>query len=96
MIDFKQTENGDIDLGSGDILMAEPTGQHMRDLLVAAQGHYKENPDIGVDSVSYLMDSEPDAYLRKVRKQCVRDGMTVKDIYMEHGELIIDAEYENG
>lgn len=35
MIDIGHTANGDIDLQAGDILYAESTGQHQRDILLA-------------------------------------------------------------
>lgn len=95
MLDFKLTEDGDIDLSGGDLELVEPTSQHVRDLLLSAQGSYKENPETGVDSINYMMDSESDAYLRKVRKQCVKDGMTVEQIFIEDGELTIEATYGN-
>lgn len=95
MLDFKQTADGDIDLGGGDLQPVETTDQHTRDLLLTAQGHYKENPGIGVDSIEYLSDNDPAGYLRAIRQQCVKDGMRVNDIYISGEDLIIDAEYEN-
>ena len=95
MIDIKYTEAGDIDLSTGDLVLTEPTGQHQRDILLAAQGDFKEIPELGVDSVSYLNDSDPDDYLRAVRQQMELDGMKVRDVAIDSaGELIIDAEYE--
>lgn len=96
MFDYKHTENGDIDLSGGDLTLTEPTGQHKRDILIAAQGHYRETPEIGVDAAKFLLDDEPDDFLRTVRKHCVKDGMTVSDVYMgKQGDLNIEAEYEN-
>ena len=89
MIDIKYTEAGDIDLSTGDLVLTEPTGQHQRDILLAAQGDFKEIPELGVDSVSYLNDSDPDDYLRAVRQQMEWD-VAIDSA----GELIIDAEYE--
>ena len=95
MTDIKYTETGDIDLSTGDLVLTEPTGQHQRDLLLAAQGDFKETPELGIDSVSYLNDSDPDDYLRAVRQQMELDGMKVRDVTIDAaGELIIDAEYE--
>lgn len=96
MLDFKLTADGDIDLSTGDLQLVEPTAQHQRDMLIAAQGWYKENPEIGADSVNFLMDGSPDDYLRTVRQQSERDGFRVDDIYMDgNGEMVIEGEYEN-
>jgi hypothetical protein len=97
MIDIKQTDDGDLDLTSGDIEWVEPTGQHQRDILVAAPGDYKENPPMGVDSVRYILDVDPAEYLRRIRKQLSADGQKVRALsYNEHtGKTDIDAEYEN-
>lgn len=95
MLDFKQTAEGDIDLSSGDLALVESTEQHQRDMLIAAQGWYKESPEIGVDSINFLMDSTPDEYLRTIRKQSEKDGFRVDDIYVKGGEIVIEGEYEN-
>lgn len=94
MLDFKQTDDGDIDLSSGDLELVEPTAQHQRDMLIAAQGWYRENPEIGVDSINFLMDSTPDEYLRSIRKQSEKDGFRVDNIYVKGGEIVIEGEYE--
>ncbi len=97
MIDVKQTDEGDIDLTTGDIEMTEPTGQHQRDILVAAPGDYKESPTVGIDSVRYMLDVEPADYLRRIRRQLSADGQKVRALgYNEYnGKVDIDAEYEN-
>ena len=97
MIDAKQTDEGDIDFTSGDLEMVEPTGQHQRDILIAAPGDYKESPAVGVDSVRYVQDVDPAAYLRAIRKQLAGDGQRVSALsYDENtGKVDIDAEYEN-
>ena len=97
MIDIKQTDDGDLDFTTGDLEMVEPTGQHQRDILLAAPGDYKESPAVGVDSVRFMLDVEPADYLRRIRKQMSADGQKVKALsYNENtGKVDIDAEYEN-
>lgn len=95
MLDIRHTENGDIDLGTGDLFLDEPTEQHQRDLLICGQGHVKESPMVGVDSVKHLLDHDEPDYLRRVRIEFAKDGMKVKSVAMEDAELIIDASYEN-
>ena len=52
MIDITHTEDGDVEVGTGDLTYTESTGQHKRDLLLADKGHFKENPDRGVLLIS--------------------------------------------
>lgn len=96
MIDYKQTADGDIDLSAGDLQLVEPTGQHQSDIIISGQGHNKEAPHIGVDSILFMHDTDPSHYLRTLRKHFIRDGMKVHDIYLDaQGEINTDAEYEN-
>ena len=96
MLDIKQDiESGDVDLSTGDIVIGEATEQHQRDILIAEQGFYKESPGVGVGSFKYMKDIEPSNYMRAVRKQFVKDGMTVREIKYDGRELSTDAEYEN-
>lgn len=98
MNDYKQTADGDLDFTAGDIEMVEPTGQHQRDILIAAPGDYKESPTVGVDSVRQLLDVDPADYLRRIRKQFTADGMSVASLsYNPNADppLTIDAEYES-
>jgi hypothetical protein len=93
--DITQTQDGDIELSSGDLIYSESIGQHQRDILLADKGHYKEYPASGVGSVNFINDTEPENFLRAVRKECAKDGMRVKNIQISNGNLTIEAEYEN-
>ena len=90
MIDIGHTANGHIDLQAGDILYAESTGQHQRDILLADKGHYKESPETGVGALEYMNDNEPDRLLRSIRKEFTRDGMKVSKVSLDN----VVAEYE--
>lgn len=97
MIDIKHTEDGDIDLSTGDIQWCdtEPaTAQHKRDILLASQGDYKESPLSGVGVVDYLNDDEDNLFLRDIARQMQFDGIDVKGVYVDDtGEIIIDGGY---
>ena len=88
MIDIGHTANGDMQ--AGDILYAESTGQHQRDILLADKGHYKESPETGVGALEYMNDNEPDRLLRSIRKEFTRDGMKVSKVSLDN----VVAEYE--
>lgn len=96
MIDIIQTNEGDVDLSTGDLARADAAEQHKRDLLIAGPGDFKENPLSGVGSFDYLNDDDPADLLRNIRIQFEKDGMRVKTLTQSAaGELLIDAEYEN-
>lgn len=95
MIDITQTSAGDIALATGDFVYTESTGQHQRDILLADKGHFKEVPAVGVGSVNFINDDDPENYCRTVRKECGRDGMIVNSIKISDGQLEIEAAYGN-
>ena len=80
MIDIKQIQDGDIAWSNGDLLYVESSEQHQRDILLAGKGHFKSFPLIGVDAMSYVSEENPDMFLRIVRKEFSRDGMTVEKV----------------
>ena len=45
---------------------------------------------------NFMHDTDPENFYRTVRKECSKDGMKVKDVKQVNGELLIDAEYEDG
>lgn len=83
MIDIKHTESGDIDFGAGDLLYVESTHQHQKDILVSGKGHYKETPELGVNVLDYINDTEPENLYRSIRKEFTRDGMKVTKVSMD-------------
>lgn len=97
MKDYRQLENGDLDMSTGDLLVAESTCQHQRDLLLSDKGHIRDKAEAGVGAVNYLMDNESEGLLRAIRKEFVADGMKVKKVSFSDraNELDIDARYED-
>lgn len=96
MLDIVLTEDGDLELGSGDIRYGESTGQHKGDILAASPGDFAQFPEVGVGAVDYLLGENPGLFLRAVSRQMIADGIRVKSTYMApDGELIIDGEYED-
>lgn len=93
--DIKQTQDGDIDLSSGDILYEESTDRHKQDILIADKGHYKGSPETGAGLVNFLHDENPENMLRTIRQECTKDGMKVQKVAMLSSGIQILAEYEN-
>lgn len=97
MLDYKQTEDGDLDFSSGDLEITESTYQHQRDLLLSQKGHIRDYPSHGVGAVNFLSDHDPESFLRATRREFGRDGMKVKSLKLDSktGDLKIDAPYES-
>ena len=96
MRDYKQTETGDLDLASGDLRITESTYQHQRDLLLSDKGHIRDKAEAGVGMANYLLDKDPAALLRSVRKEFVSDGMRVRKVAFDNSnKLDVEARYEN-
>ena len=77
MTDIKCTGFGDIDLSTGDIIWADGTLEHQRDIMLARKGDYRTSPTVGVGAEDYLDDERPDDLYREIRTQLAQDGMTV-------------------
>ena len=99
MIDLLHTQDGDIDLSTGDLQMAETdqaTGQHKRDILLASPGDYKDDPPLGVAVVDYINSESSSLFLREVSKQMTRDGIKVRRVaFSSEGKVVIEGGYEN-
>lgn len=95
MEDYKQTENCDLDFTDGDLVIVESTEQHQRDILLTDKGHARNKPEAGVGAQNYLSDSDPDNFLREVRKELAGDGMKVSKVILHGKDVEIDAEYGN-
>ncbi len=96
MKDYCQTQNGDLDLSTGDIYPTESTAQHQRDLLLADQGHIRQKPEAGVGAMNYILNEDKEGLLRRVRKEMAADGQKVVKVAYSTVtcELEIDARYE--
>ena len=77
----------------GDLMIGDATLLHQRDLIMASEGEYKQNPMVGIGVVNFLDDEEPDDLKRKIRSQFTTDGMNVKSVSMVNGLIETDAAY---
>ena len=91
MRDILLTDSGDIDLTGGDLSAAyteRATGQHKRDILLAAPGDFHQAPTLGVDDAGL--------FLRDVRRNMEVDGITVTRVAFDNnGNLVIDGGYKH-
>ena len=82
MKDYCQTQNGDLDLSTGDIYPTESTAQHQRD---------------SVGAVEYLLNEDKEGLLRRTRQVLAADGQKVRKVAYDtmNCKFQIDAAYEN-
>ena len=95
MTDIKHTDDGDLDLSTGDLRYVESDGQHQKDILLSHKGFYKEYPAIGVGIKDYINETNPEELLRTIKKEFASDGMKVTKVTLTaRGEIETDAHYE--
>lgn len=95
MRDFKQLENGDIDLTGSDISLAESTRQNQRDIVLTQKGLLKHAPDRGVSPQRFLNDESPEDFMRETRRQIMKDGARIISLGINTDGIVqINAEYK--
>ena len=97
MKDYCQTQNGDLDLSTGDLFPTESTSQHQRDLLLGDIGHIRHKPEAGVGAVEYLLNEDKEGMLRRTRQILASDGQKVERVAYDPltFKFEIKASYEN-
>ena len=93
MTDLQVDENGGVRIQNGDLVLAESTIQHQRDLIMSEKGWYHHNPTVGVGLNSWLHDHSINNLASVVRSELERDGQKVQDIGTSGGKLSIQAGY---
>lgn len=79
---------------NGDFVWGESTAQHQRLLLLSQKGDFKENPDRCVGFYTWLKDdANIGDVLAEVKAEFERDGMTIKNLGIDNGQLQVDASY---
>jgi len=94
--DIVTDDNGDIVIADGDILVADCTPLHTRDILRTHRGEYKQHPTIGAGIENFTDDESSEDMLRTIRKELIKDGQKVQTLrYNEtNGQLQINSWYE--
>ncbi len=95
MEDFLLDDDNNLATADGDFVFGDPTLQNQNLLLSSAPGEWKENPTIGIDVESYLLDEDIGGLLSAVKKEFEADGMTMDDYpSFENGVLKVNARYD--
>lgn len=92
VFDFILDDNGDLLMQGGDLLVAESTLQHQRDLLLASKGDFRQFPLIGVGVERELLNDIGPTDLRvMIQREFERDGMLISRLFIT-GELQVDVQ----
>jgi hypothetical protein len=96
--DFLEDEDGDLMIKDGDLVIGYSDQQHIKDIITANVGWWKQFPQVGVGVMSYLNSSGKQQEIeRSVRIQLTADGYIVgnpKVKYDVEGTLTIEPNAE--
>jgi hypothetical protein len=91
-IDYLTDDNGDLIIENGDFKKGVATGQHIRDIIIASPGDYRQFPLVGFNIRKNVNGSFTGDDRKRLRLQLEGDGHTVNLIKEENGELKVDAD----
>lgn len=94
MTDYQWSEDNDLKITNGDFVLGDATKQHQMVLLVAHQGSIKLNPEVGVGIDLMLVSDTSREILQRIRRHFRYDGMKVRGVQLNQGQLKIEAHYE--
>lgn len=94
MGDILTTNEGELLMQGGDVLVGDALLYHQRDIVVSNPGEWKQNPATGVGIAEYLDDDDPEAMTRLVRQQLTLDGQRVEKVQYDDTGLKIRGWYE--
>lgn len=81
--DILLSEDFDLKVDNGDLVIGESTAQHQQCLLMAKKGDIKQAPTVGVDVFNEIDDERPEDLMRQIRLQFSKDGMKVDKLQVE-------------
>lgn len=95
MRDYLLSDTNDLVIKNGDFAIGDATSTNQKQLLSINKGEYKEFPVTGVGLMNFLDDENPDELIREIRREMVKDGMTVDELVInKDGSIGISAYYK--
>lgn len=88
-------ETNDLVIKNGDFAQGDATQQNQKNLLNINKGELREFPIDGVGLINFLDDENFNDLIREVRREMVKDGMTVDDLKITaDGAIGLNASYK--
>jgi hypothetical protein len=75
MTDILLTDEGDLQLVNGDLVIADSVVQHQRELLYLDKGFHRYVPTVGVGVERSLLDIDTGELTARIRSEMQRDGL---------------------
>ena len=94
MKDLLKDNDGDVAIANNDLVVGYSDQQHRQDLLLIEKGAVKQYPDAGVGAYTFLESEDTAGLLREISLQFSADGMNVKQVGFNNGQIIVDAPYK--
>ncbi len=83
--DIELTNDGDLKIVNGDLLVSQSDQQHVQDIFRSFSGEFKEFPLLGFGAAGYLKkNSDKYTFLRNLRQQLRYDGYSNVDIEVDN------------
>ncbi|OPB87804.1 hypothetical protein [Elizabethkingia occulta] len=84
--DIKLDESGELVIINGDFVIDESDQQHVKDIVIACPGEFKQYPLLGFGAVLQLKKNQNDlAFKRDLKIQLEYDGYPDPDIDLSRG-----------
>jgi hypothetical protein len=96
MNDILLNSEFDLDIQDGDFVIGRSDEQQQEILMLATPGDFKQSPEVGIDLISFINESEIEKMVDAVREQFTYDGMKVSNVIYDEttGDLDYDAVYK--
>ena len=89
MKDILLDEDNDLLFQNGDFVIGESEEQEIKCILQAVKNDYKQTPELGVNLIEYLNNSQDVRLLRQTIKLNLRmDGKDNKRFKIDKGEIV--------
>lgn len=90
--DYLYNDDDELLIKDGDFVVGASDEQHIKDIMCAAPGHFRQYPEIGANILQQVKGVIDGRYKRVVRVNLENDGYNVKTVDFINNRLIIDAE----
>lgn len=95
VFDILLDDNDDLVVKNGDIVIGESTEQHIKAVLIANKGEFRDVPFFGVGLNNYLKaDGQQVVLKREIEKMMTLDGMQVNKIQVSDSVYEIEGFYK--
>lgn len=87
--DILVDDDNDLLIEGGDVATGDANYQHVKHILQAAPGHYKQWPLLGANVSAFINGSSPEL-LNAVRMHLYSDGYNVKKLSIANGQINVE------